>query len=1037
VRLILFTEEVVFDLKAACADTSGAASVAYPRHFPNPTPVRLFSLWLFVLVSICRVCAVGSVRAESGWSLRTWDVEDGLPRNAITSLAQTADGFLWLTTTSHLVRFDGASFVEYPHEQLAVPRRSSPNRVYDAADGDLWVRLRGPAVFKFSAGRALPLDPRVPLAGVRWLIETDDELWLSYDDGSVYFVRGDNVRRYGAQDGVLPGGAQSFVRDAEGRIWNARHGHVSRLAEGKFATVFPETGATSRLVPAARDGVWAAIGSRLWRIFSDGRAEDRGAYTEGAHDPHPVAMMEDRDGGVWIGTRDKGLFRVTREGVEPVPTSHREISALLQDRDGNIWVGTTSGGLNRLQPRAISLLRGGQEESPFDRIRSICQDTDGVIWSTTQNNLFARLEDGVWRALSQRRDWPGGWPTCVAADPRGGIWIGTRSGSLHHLVDGQYTTYTERDGLQIRTIDTLLVARNGDVWIGGRRADGVQRLRAGQFHTFTVPSTVRTVHAMSEDAAGDIWTGSSSGLLLRFHGDEVINESPRLGEPSSIHAIVAGDTGVWIGMGGGLARLHGGECRKLSTDHGLFDNYISQIVTDREGWMWLGSSRGVFKIKLRDAVAFTEGRLPSVHSFRYGRGAGLPRMEGVHGVWPNSVRSADGRVWMPLQAALAVIDPQRFPAGQRQPDIFIQEVRVDERRQAFNSGIAPPGELVDLSSARAAVRMPPDHRHLEIVFGGLDLTAAENLRFRTRLEGFDAQWIEAGENRRAVYSRLPAGAYRFRVSARTSEGVWVESQSVLAIIVTPFFWETWWFRLCAVLLFTAVVVALVRYLAFQRLRKSLRLAREQAALDQERSRIARDIHDDVGNQLTEILLIADVSRRRPGMAAKSLEDITGTAHRIIKSLDEIVWAINPANDTLSNLVGYMAQFATHFLRLADLRCVLDLPPTVPERILATNVRHNIFLVVKEALHNAVKHARANEVTLRVEIEGQVLTIWIKDNGRGLEGGAAGPSSDGLRNMAQRMTAIGGTFQVDDVPGGGTCVVVSYSLLPTFPTPPKV
>jgi signal transduction histidine kinase len=271
------------------------------------------------------------------------------------------------------------------------------------------------------------------------------------------------------------------------------------------------------------------------------------------------------------------------------------------------------------------------------------------------------------------------------------------------------------------------------------------------------------------------------------------------------------------------------------------------------------------------------------------------------------------------------------------------------------------------------------------------------------------------------------------VSARTSDGAWTETPTVFSIRVMPFFWETWWFRLCALAIFTALVIAGVRYVSFRRLKISLRQAREQAALDQERARIARDIHDDVGNQLTEILLIADRSRRRPPeMSAKALEDIKGTTHRIIKSLEEIVWAINPANDTLGNLIGYIAQFASNFLRLAEIRCVLDLPVEVPDRILPTNVRHHLFLVAKEALHNAVQHARATEVTVRVTLTGQMLMIAVGDNGSGLPENAAGPGSDGLRNMPQRMAAIGGSLELQSTPGGGTCVILRYPLLPVAP-----
>ncbi len=973
-----------------------------------------------------------TARAEDRWALRVWDVDDGLPRNTIISMSQTADGFLWLTTTSHLLRFDGATFVNIPGSHLGIGRPDSPNRIFPSAEGGLWVRFRRQAPLKVAQGRGLLMDARLPASGVRWLVDHPEEFWVNYDNGEAYRLRGGNVTQFGANSG-LSGGTQSFIRDAGGQVWYARRGQIGRLQGEQFERVFEESGATSRLAPASDDGVWAAIGPRLTRIYADGRIEERGRYTTEAGDPAPSVVMEDRQGAVWIGTRDRGLFRMDAHGVEAVPTSHREILSLMQDRTGNIWVGTDGGGLNRLQPRAISLMGDDAQLSPFDTLSSICQDTEGRIWATTQNNILAVLGPAGWSDVSSQAGWPGGAPSCVAADSSGGIWIGTRNDGLIRLKDGRYTTYGEEQGLRSRAIDTLLVARNGDVWIGGRRLDCVHRLRDGRFQLMTKQEDVRTLHAMVEDAAGDVWAGTSRGVLLRFRGDEVIDESARLGDPSAIHALAADESGLWIGFGSGLGRLKNGRFAKITPASGLYDSYLSQIMPDHSGWMWISSSRGVFKVKMQDVDDVVEGRMSSIHSYRYGRDAGLSRLEGVHGVWPNVVRTTDGRIWMPLQSSVAVIDPRKLPPEEDSPLIYIQEVRVDDKVRAFYGGAAPTRDVVNLSLPQAELTLGPTHRRLEIVFGGLDLGAADNLRFRTQLEGYEPDWNEAGVNREVVYSRLPAGQYRFRVSARTSDGAWTETQTVLSIRVTPFFWETWWFRLCALAIFTGLVIAGVRYVSFRRLKTSLRQAREQAALAQERARIARDIHDDVGNQLTEILLIADRSRRRPPeMAAKSLEDITGTTHRIIKSLEEIVWAINPANDTLANLIGYIAQFASNFLRLAEIRCVLDLPVEVPDRILPTNVRHHLFLVAKEALHNAVQHAQASEVTVRVTLTAQMLMIAVGDNGSGLPENAAGPGSDGLRNMPQRMAAIGGSLEMQSTPGGGTCVILRYPLLPVAP-----
>jgi signal transduction histidine kinase len=217
----------------------------------------------------------------------------------------------------------------------------------------------------------------------------------------------------------------------------------------------------------------------------------------------------------------------------------------------------------------------------------------------------------------------------------------------------------------------------------------------------------------------------------------------------------------------------------------------------------------------------------------------------------------------------------------------------------------------------------------------------------------------------------------------------------------------------------------VRLVSLQRLRRSLRHARQRAALEQERARISRDIHDDVSNQLTEIVLVTSMARRKyPEAIARScLDQIAGSTQKVIKSLDEIVWAINPSNDTLSHLVSYIGQFASNFLNMAEISCRLNLPSDPPDCSLPSNIRHNLFLATKEAIHNAVQHAKATEVLLSIEIDGSMLRIMVEDNGCGFDGSAGGLTSDGLSNMQYRMAVIGGTFAIESRKEQGTQVIL--------------
>ena len=306
--------------------------------------------------------------------------------------------------------------------------------------------------------------------------------------------------------------------------------------------------------------------------------------------------------------------------------------------------------------------------------------------------------------------------------------------------------------------------------------------------------------------------------------------------------------------------------------------------------------------------------------------------------------------------------------------------------------------------------------------------APENVQFRYRLEGVDKDWIEAGTQRSVAYSRLPAGNYHFHVIASNRDGVWNEKGAGLAFMVLPFFWETLTFRLTALGAFTLCVILMVRYVSFRRLRLRLQQAEKQAALYKERARIAKDIHDDLGANLTQIALLSELVRQDSTPPSKTdvhTQKISATARQAIKSLDEIVWAVNPRNDTLAQLMDYTGQFALDYLESAEIRCRLDFPDQIPELQIPTNVRHNLFLVVKEALNNVVKHARADEVWLRLATTVEALQIEIEDNGCGFGRTSDSPGADGLRNMRQRMKEIGGECRIESRIGSGTKIIIEF------------
>jgi signal transduction histidine kinase/ligand-binding sensor domain-containing protein len=981
---------------------------------------------------------VASLAADSTWFARPWESNDGLPNDTITGLAQTSDGYLWISTPVGIARFDGVHFEEYSHTNyIAEPNRGVIALARSGGD-TLWLAMdRGPIV-RLNAGTAevFGVTNGLPDHTVQRLVEDGKGgVWVSYRNGNIYHIENGKIASYGRNEGAPRGPSYSLATDVKGRLWLAQAGEIYLFRGDHFEKLFELEGAINCLAPARGSGVWLCAGLHLYKCDEDSAPRDFGAFEASQSGTAATTLFEDHTGAVWIGSSYSGLFRFDGTGYQNISTSHSGITTLLEDREGSLWAGTSAGGLNRIRRRVVQL-EGEDTGMPLEAVQSMSEGEGDTLWAATHNGLLIQRTNQEWRVVPI----PGGDASCVAADRAGGVWVGTANRQLFHWQEGRVETRGRDEGLEGNNLHSLLLSSKGDLWIGGP-PDVIQRIRAGKLDKFKLSSDNGAVRAMAEDSSGTIWIGSAHGLLLRVNGDSLTNE-PALssGAPMSIRCLYAASNGdLWIGFAGyGLGRLRQGHLLRVTSEHGLYDDYVSQIAEDDHGWLWCGGDHGIFRVRREDIEDFGSGRLGRIQSIHYGQGEGLPSLQAALGVSPGAFRARDGRLWIPMRTALAVVDPGQLHEDTIAPPVLLNRVTMDAQPVAWYGNVLPmPGgnKILDLQDPHAIMHLPPQHRRLNFEFTALSFKATDNVHFRYRLEGLEEGWTDVGTKRNEEYSRLSPGPYCFHVAACNSDGVWNDTGASLRFVVDPFFWQTWWFRGVALAAFTISVVAFVRYISVRRLRLRLQALEQQAALDKERARIARDIHDDVGAGLSEITILSELASRERVEAKKAgdyVRQISASARQVTDSLDEIVWAVNPGNDTLPHLVSYLGQFAMQFLQMAGVRCRLDLPDQPPKRILSAEVRHNLFLASKEALNNVVRHAEATEASLQISVTDASLAIMIEDNGKGFEPGSGSQTQDGLRNLRQRLQEIGGECRIDSKPGTGTRIEFSYP----WPGPPK-
>jgi signal transduction histidine kinase/ligand-binding sensor domain-containing protein len=946
--------------------------------------------------------------------MRPWQADDGLPGDTVTGVAQSADGYLWFTTQSGLARFDGVRIQSVP---LPVGRAQPiifamlldrSGKFWLAQEGGVLVQLAGDEATMLTRTNGLSRSQPLELVQTR-----DGAVWISYLDGGVCRIQNDQVTRFDETNGPPGTGACCLATDARGELWFARGGQVGAYRQNEFVSLLTVPERFVHVQPARGGGLWICAGARLLK-YVEGQPLVELARIDSDSVARPMALYEDRSGVLWIGTSASGLFTYEGGKLESVPTSHARIRTITEDREGNIWIGTDGGGLNRLRRQVVEL-QGKEVGLPFDTVRSVAEDSRGIIWAVLQDAQLAQYNDGGWRTISSTREWPGGQATCVVAASNGVVWVGTYLRGLYRWQEGAFTVLRRSDGLAASSIRSLLVDREGSLWIAFSAGDVLQRYRAGTFQNFQLPVNSRPIRTMCEDPAGNIWMANLDAQLLRVEGDRVVDETARTTEPyRPIRSLTAtSDGSLWIGYSAvGLGRLKDGKFTRINHERGLQDNSICSLLSDDRGWMWLGSDHGIFRASVEELHAVADGEAPFVRCVGYGRDESLPSLQAYYGYSPGPARTRAGHILIPTRLGLAVVRPELVQTNYVAPPVIIESVVVDNQELR---GSALPG----------AVKLPPGHRRLEFRYTAPSFIDAENLRFRYQLVGFDDDWVNAEQERVAKYPRLAAGEYQFRVQAENNAGVLSERGATFKFEVTPFFWQRWWFLTGAALVFTTTVFVVARYVSLRRLRLQVQQLERENALQRERARIAHDIHDDIGARMTQISLLTELTQQalhNPVRAGEHVTQIANTTRLGMKALDEIVWAVNPRNDTLQDLLDYGGQYAVDFLGAAGIRCRVDFPGTPAPQNLPADVRHALLMVLKEALNNVVKHAQATEVWLRVRVEHGVLQWRVEDNGRGFAAAPDNALADGLRNMRSRLAEFGGNCLVESAPGAGTKIV---------------
>lgn len=949
--------------------------------------------------------------AAANYSTRLWQMEDGLPHNIVQAITQTRDGYLWVGTREGLARFDGVRF--QPVELSSESPHPSVRCLVEGADGSLWIGTEDAGLFRSQAGRIsrLPAPDGARTYSVYALHRSGDALWIASSAGVLRWAD-DALQRQSDFRNLV----ESLCVDPAGGVWLAGDG--LRRLDGAAEKYPVRAGALPRDVRVAYCNpggtFWLAAESRGLTELCDGvaayhhKAEGRAGFVS--------AILQDHSGVLWVGTYlglswfVDGVF--VNETEPDDPTYH--IFAIFEDREGGVWVGSEAG-LTRYAPKAFKSYTR-RDGLTLPSVVTVCASRDGSIWVGQHGGGLSHFVDGRFVPFGRAEGLSSEFVMALCEGRDGSLWVGTDYGNaLNRIQDGQVTHYGPAQGFVTAVATALVEDGGGRLWIGTR--DGLQCFEEGRFTNYLTGHGLshNKINALCPGGAGGLWIGTSGGLSRWRDGvfTNLAATAPQL-KTTILSLHEDGDGILWIGtLGDGLFRFHDGQTRVFSLHTGLFSDSIYAVLEDHRGNLWLNSSRGVFRVAKAGLDAVAAGRQPKVSSIAYGKADGVIGIGQYREVTqPAACKSRDGRLWFRTTQGVAVVDPARITPNETPPPVVIEEIIADRQPLAHSPPSAPDTPVI----------VPKGRGELEIRFTALSLRAPEKNSFRYQLEGVDPDWVEAGNRRSAYYNKVAPGDYRFRVAACNNDGVWNEAGATVRLHVEPHFWETPWFFATCTMLAIGGIVSAAAGVTRARMRRELQRLEQQHAIERERARIARDMHDELGAKLTRISFQGASARRgleNPAIAGPQIEKMAQTARELVASLDEIVWAVDPENDTLENLVRYICRHAGEFFENSPVACEFAIPTALPAHRLASDARHSLFLATKEALTNVLKHAQARRVRIQVTPRGGELEIEITDDGVGIpeaaapaEAAASGRrAGHGLANMRERLAALGGRAEI--------------------------
>lgn len=963
--------------------------------------------------------------------LRKWQVQQGLPRAALFSIRQSADGFIWLGTQSGLYRFDGVSFSSAKELKSVVGKDTSllsEAWIQDLCEdnfGGLWVGTDEKGLIRLNEGRATLFDTStgMPSDQIRCLFRDQaGNIWIGTSKGPVKWD-GKRLQFKPFQSSAGDFDCLAIGQTTDGQLWFAAPEMQiqvwnERKLERRFIRAFPAENSINALL-GSRDGkLW--VGTTAGIVCISGQQEETFTQEQGLANDWVNCLRESRDASIWVGTKD-GLSRFRSvTSNESIPAhaifesfrsrdglSQSTVFTICEDHEGSMWVGTKNGLNQMLDRRTIPFTTS--EGLPSNDMGPILQDRSGKIWvGTLDAGLTLFDEERFLGSFSEESGLPSDQIISLAEGHSGDLWVGTERG-LCRMNSGQVVDhFTALRGLPSDVVNCICQSPSGVLWAGTKA--GLVQLEGDRFvlpENGTRPEFRQSITALYQFGEKSLIVATRDGHVYRYDGKSVVQLPTGEIPPCIVDAIYEDQDGLlWIGTRGfGAIMIDKDRHVRFTTKQGLYDDDIFGIVADNEGRLWMACSRGLFFVDKNELRTYSAGRQLKIKSTQFSPTDAQRTIECQSGVQPTLCKTQSGRIWFATTHGVIVIDPVRMQRSLPLPSVVVESVRVN-------------GQTI---RPTAIGRLPPGQTNLDFRYAALSFASPTRINFRYKLEGFDENWIDAGSRREAFYTNLPPGVYRFRVSAANPESPWSESRSLVEFELTPYFYQTQWF-----IPLLLSLIAVTGWISFRFRVRQIKL--QLRAVLAERVRIARELHDTLlqGFSGVTMQLQALASRLRHSPERLVLEDIIHDAGNCLREARRSVAGLrnSPETGSTSGFVDAIRQSAVQLTEAHDIRLVLHLK-NCPHQF-TPDVEYHLLKIMQEAVTNSVKHAHARRIDITLSPGEYFLDLQVTDDGQGFHeqlGIPDLPGHYGLIGMHERAKQIRGELTINSKPAAGTTVTI--------------